>query len=563
MNVKTLLHFKRSEMTNPLANFRAGDIAVLYPYEPDAQADPTSHQLLRASVMAVDASGVTVRLRNMQVHTGHMERTRYWNIEHDLLDSSFKGLYQSVWRWMSAEPAKRQIILGLVPPPVPVLADFIPQVPELTVAQQAVFEEGIRASSLYLLWGPPGTGKTSMMLKNWVRYYWQHTPSRIALLAYTNRAVDEMCEALHDLGSHVRDQYIRIGSRAATGEAYRHRLLDQVIEPLKRRSQITQLLRDTRIYVGTVASLQGKSELFNLIGVDIAIIDEASQLLEPAVVGLMTRFQKTILIGDHMQLPAVAAQPVHLSQISTEAVWSHRLGLTDMSMSYFERLYRLYQQRGWYHGLGTLHEQGRMHADIMAFANQHMYQGILKTVDDSRQTESLSSVTGDTTSLLYTSRLVFIPSESTWAETYSKTNVEEGLHVLRTIAAWKKKLAEANLPWSIGVITPFRAQIAAIQHLAFLQGVDLSDITVDTVERYQGGARDIIIMSCAVNSGTLLSRIISLNADGIDRKLNVAVTRARQQFVLIGHEATLRKEPAYAAILDMSARMESTGFTVV
>ena len=82
----------------------------------------------------------------------------------------------------------------------------------------------------------------------------------------------------------------------------------------------------------------------------------------------------------------------------------------------------------------------------------------------------------------------------------------------------------------------------------------MSKVTIDTVERYQGGARDIIIMSSTVNSLRALLKITSVNADGVDRKLNVAVTRARQQFILIGSEAILQTEHAYGALIDMSKK---------
>lgn len=59
-------------------------------------------------------------------------------------------------------------------------------------------------------------------------------------------------------------------------------------------------------------------------------------------------------------------------------------------------------------------------------------------------------------------------------------------------------------------------------------------------------------MSCAVNSMRSLSKITSVNTDGVDRKLNVAVTRARQQFVLIGNQSILESEPAYRSLITMS-----------
>jgi len=548
---QTTIRFSRGKLTNPLANFRVGDIAVMYPCQEGEYVDPTRYQLHRANVVMIDAEEVAIRLYNSQIHTGQIEKYTYWNLEHDLLDSSFRSLYQSLWAFMSSSTQKRQVMLGLMPPPEEKKKANKPVPTDLTPIQAGIYNEGIDAGMLYLLWGPPGTGKTSMMLRSWVWYYFTQTSSRIVLLAYTNKAVDEICESLHALGHDYTEHYIRIGSRVATGELYRSRLLENVIQPMTKRAEIRKVLVDTRIFVATVSSLQGKSELFQIINFDVAIIDEASQLLEPAVVGLLTRFKKTILIGDHMQLPAVSVQPEKLSKIKPGQQWNERIGLTDMSMSYFERLYRLYQSKGWHHLIGILSEQGRMHSDIMQFANRFVYNGSLNVVDAERQGKILSDVIAGVSSPLINSRLIFIPSTTSLAETYLKTNQQEAGIVIKLIQFWSAQIQKNKLNWNIGVITPFRAQIAAISFLAHQQGVDLSKVTIDTVERYQGGARDIIIMSSTVNSRNALSRITSITADGIDRKLNVAVTRARQQFILIGSKEILETADSYRGLIGM------------
>ena len=206
----TTIKFLRSEKTNPLANFRAGDIVVMYPYEKGQLIDPTKYQLHRANVISVEAQFVVIRLRNMQIHTEQLEKIKHWNLEYDLLDSSFKALYQSIWLLMNADVLTRQIILGLIPPPRMNFGEKVVVPPGLSKDQENVYHEAINARSLYLLWGPPGTGKTSMMLKSWVWYYYTQTTSRIVLLAYTNKAVDEICEALHESGSEIGQHYIRI-----------------------------------------------------------------------------------------------------------------------------------------------------------------------------------------------------------------------------------------------------------------------------------------------------------------------------------------------------------------
>jgi superfamily I DNA and/or RNA helicase len=76
---------------------------------------------------------------------------------------------------------------------------------------------------------------------------------------------------------------------------------------------------------------------------------------------------------------------------------------------------------------------------------------------------------------------------------------------------------------------------------------------IDTVERYQGSQRDIIIYATTVSRPyelDLLSTLVRAD-DGtqVDRKLNVAVTRARLQFFLVGSRRLLMQSPLYAALI--------------
>ncbi|MCC7504270.1 MAG: DNA helicase, partial [Saprospiraceae bacterium] len=98
---------------------------------------------------------------------------------------------------------------------------------------------------------------------------------------------------------------------------------------------------------------------------------------------------------------------------------------------------------------------------------------------------------------------------------------------------------------SLGIITPWRAQIAQIRESLAAAGIDPDSVTVDTVERYQGGARDIILISCCANSPAQLSALVSLSGEGVDRKLNVALTRARQRLIVLGNEEVLNRDERY------------------
>src|SRR5699024_10565267 len=104
---------------------------------------------------------------------------------------------------------------------------------------------------------------------------------------------------------------------------------------------------------------------------------------------------------------------------------------------------------------------------------------------------------------------------------------------------------------NIGVITPYRAQIATIRHAIHQAGLPAEGLTVDTVERYQGGAKDIIIISYCVNAMSQIQLLReSMTSEGIDRKLNVALTRAREQVIFLANESLMREHPLYKALID-------------
>ena len=81
----------------------------------------------------------------------------------------------------------------------------------------------------------------------------------------------------------------------------------------------------------------------------------------------------------------------------------------------------------------------------------------------------------------------------------------------------------------------------------------MGEITVDTVERYQGSERDVIIYSFCVNNESQLQTLPNLTEeDGviIDRKLNVVLTRSRKRTIIIGNPDLLRMNPIYNRLLD-------------
>ena len=145
-------------------------------------------------------------------------------------------------------------------------------------------------------------------------------------------------------------------------------------------------------------------------------------------------------------------------------------------------------------------------------------------------------------------RVLFINTDRDTSNNFNKTNAHEARLIGDLVHAFENIYAKNNKkmhPLSIGVITPYRAQIAQIQAELQSRNFDVSKITIDTVERYQGGARDVILLSLCTNEASQLSSLVSLSEEGVDRKLNVALTRARRQLVVVGNAEILRGSPIY------------------
>ena len=552
-----LLRFERSTTTNPLANFRKGDIAVLYPWRKKATKTLNS-QLFKCTITDINSESVEVRLRSKQFNLTIFEEEEFWNIEHDLLDGGFIGMYRSLFQFIQFPDFKKDLLLGLKPPrqlrPEP-----LPRAAGLTEEQQDIYQKALQAQDYFLLWGPPGTGKTSMMLRQMVAYLINETDENILLMAYTNRAVDEICEAIERIDKYARNEYLRIGSWYSTDERFRDRLLDSQLKQIKSRAELKATIENHRIIVSTVSSISGKQELLAMKQFNRVIIDEASQILEPMLVGLLPLFERFILIGDHKQLPAVVTQPDQQTAVNDPGLQS--IGLKSLGDSLFERLYHRCRKEGWDWAYDQLSHQGRMHREIMSFPSQYFYDHQLNILPEGlkqsleQQLELQLNQPADATPLelqLCQQRMLFLPTASDDSSTANKTNHHEAALVGNLVSAFHRiyEANELNLSKdSIGIITPYRAQIAHIRQLLETRGINPDELTVDTVERYQGGARDVIIISLCTNSLSQLDSLVSLSGDGVDRKLNVALTRARKHLIILGNPEILGENEVYRELM--------------
>lgn len=511
-----------------LPNFRNGDVVVLYERN-NGTDNVTNKMVFKGNIESITDNELRIRLRAAQQNPLVFPENSRYAVEHDTMDTTFRSMYLGLSSFMDANPERRELLLGQRPPRFDMA--YEDRIARTTDDFERVALKAEAACDYFLLVGPPGTGKTSRALRRMVEHFYACPSTQVLLLAYTNRAVDEICRSLSAILPQV--DYIRVGSELSCDARFRKHLLENVLAECNNRREVNIRMADCRIYVGTVASIASKPELFKLKHFDVAIVDEATQILEPQLLGILcARFKdgrngigKFILIGDHKQLPAVVLQSNEQSEVHDEGL--RRIGLYNLKDSLFERLYRFHLQEEHCRAVDMLCRQGRMHPGVASFPNREFYAGKLEALGLPHQLENVDAP------------VRFIPSERDTESVSGKTNQNEARIVAQLAADvyhLYKETFEVNR--TLGVITPYRSQIALIRKEIQALGISaLNEISVDTVERYQGSERDVIIYSFCVNylyQLKFLPNLTEENGVWIDRKLNVALTRARRQLYITG-----------------------------
>lgn len=550
--------FRRNESAD-FVNFREGEICILYPHQSDEDS-VLNNQILKGTVVEISSHHVLLRFRYKQRNLRFFARYKYWAIEHDKLDHSYNAMFRSLFKFLSVSQEKKELLLGMRQPESNIKLEDANNLSK-DEKKKSIIDKALGAKDYFLIVGPPGTGKTSIFARQLIEQLHNDPDTNILVMAYTNRAVDELCAAICSVFENEGDKcdkYIRVGSELSCGDAYRSQLLQNIAYTATNRKELADKIKDTRIFVGTLASINGKPELFGLKKFDVAIIDEASQILEPQIIGLLPQFDKFIMIGDHKQLSTITLQDEQKSKVEDELL--NHIGLYDCRESLFERLYSICQSQGWSQAYDTLTYHGRMHHEIASFVNTYFYDDLLQVATD-RQLVPLDYVKLDKDnrfhSLIASTRFAFIPVRDVDNSNLSdKVNEAEAEQVVALTKALLELYAINNKSFdphkTLGIITPYRNQIALIKHKLEMSEIPaLREIMVDTVERYQGSQRDVIMFSCCFNKVYQLRYFSNLNREGtVDRKLNVALTRAREQLFLIGNDYILQQNPIYRNLLN-------------
>lgn len=550
---------------NDMSNFRTGDIVILYPYKKGTEPDARSTMVFRCTIKSIDIDKITLSLRFAQTDNRVFIRNEHsmWAIEHDLMDSSFTSLYKGMHAFLSAPKDRRDLILTQREPKTDQNVTLKGNYGNFNNLVLKVKQ----AQELFLIIGPPGTGKTSFGMLYTVKEELMEPNSSILIMSYTNRAVDEICSKLQNEGI----SFIRVGGELSCNEKYKNCLISSKVQNCKNKVEFREIITQSRVFVGTTTAINSHLSLLQLKQFTLAVIDEASQILEPHVIGIFSAHnngvpavKKIVMIGDHKQLPAVVQQEETISVV--QDVLLNNISLKDCRLSLFERLLNRYGDEN-KKVVHMLNEQGRMHHDIAIFPNVTFYDNKLKEVSSEHQQKTLlKKCKGNNgiEDLLTTRRIVFISVKAPKKTPSDKVNQNEADIIAATVfKIYELEKDNFDVNETVGVIVPYRNQIATVRNTIDKRGPNiLHNITIDTVERFQGSQRNYIIYGFTVQKYYQL-RFLTGNVfedskgNIIDRKLNVAMTRAKEHLIMVGNSEILANNFTYFKLMEFVKSKQS------
>lgn len=532
-----IVNFLRQE-TDTVSNLREGDIVLLY----NEKLAINKQQLLRGTIMKLTDSHIIVKTRSNIKNDGQFDTYTQWSIEPDLMESSLYSSLSSIYAFISADRRKRQVLLGRQAP-----AKFEADTSSLLSWREDVISsltQMVKAGDYYLVQGPPGTGKTSCLLMNYLQYILNETDKKLVILSYTNRAVEEICQHLN----LQQIAYYRFGKNAgqttvpaAEGMADKAAAspdassslaigkVDSHLLPSAHQYQLPMLpaIAENRVFVSTVHSFGAISaDLLHHVHLDEMLVDEASQIMEHNILGWMARLPKSILIGDQNQLPPVILQ----QNISNTG------SVFEQFISYVDNFDEIAIS-----SMLTLHY--RMHQSIAGMVGANYHNRLLAGKE--RQ-----FIRGPWFQPLDSYLQILLEHRVIWVDTLSAGQSKVDQFQAAWIANFVHKLSAclhpATATETVGIISPFRAQVQCIRSQL---GERFQDVTVDTVERFQGSEKECIIISYPIRYVYELGMVQSLNASGLlDRKLNVALSRAKEQLIILGNSHVLIQSPHFRSV---------------
>lgn len=517
-------------------NFRDNDIVLLYPQQNSIY--PLNSQLIKATIRSIDEKQLKLELKNKLFKSKDFAKESLWCIEPDYMDFNTYSNIASLTTFLSSDVETKELLFGLKKPETENFNYTYDN--ELDEHQNKIVQSALQAKNYYLIQGPPGTGKTSTILTKIIQNLFTQSNKRIFIVAFTNRAVNEICQKL----SIKNIPYLHISSAVSSD------IINNIYNIAANKNTVIDIQREFlkhKIFVSTVSSFKSSYKKFSISSTDILVVDEASQLLEAELLGILSQFKKFILIGDQNQLPTVTVQKDKTCVVENKLL--KQIGITDFRISTFERLYENAKRKNWTHCFNMLTTQYRMN-DLICSLIQPFYQYQLKSnsqIQKQKHPNYSSNPKNELQKILNTHRLIFIPSK---LSNSSRSNDHEAEIVKKLILAYYEMIGDKFDNSTIGVITPWRAQISNIK--SRINSLKIKDlVTVDTIERFQGSEKKIIIISTCIKTTNQIKNIQNLNSTNtIDRKLNVALSRAQEQLIILGNKELLLKNKFYNYLIN-------------
>ncbi|WP_221349265.1 caspase, EACC1-associated type [Streptomyces beigongshangae] len=319
-------------------------------------------------------------------------------------------------------------------------------------------------------------------------------------------------------------------------------LMNQRLQALRRRAGYQRSQKNLMTHIKgwavsthSVRQLELTPKLFDLV-----VIDEASQCSIPSVLPLLFRARRALIIGDPMQLghiPGVSPQQERQAR--------RRAGLSAAQLEHHRLTYHVHSSyhAAEQHGEGTLFldEHYRCHPRIADVVNGHCYGGRLRVLTDVRRQVPAHDPVGATDPAPVLG-WVDVPSGSSarGGDGRSWRNAAEAETVRHVVDGL---LAEIEPDATVGVVTPFRAQKEALARM----WRDDDRVRVGTVHTFQGGQRDVMVLSpvAAPNTPPRTTHWVASQVN----LWNVAVTRAKSQLITVGGLSFWQEQSGLPALL--------------
>ncbi|XP_071557850.1 putative helicase MOV-10 [Temnothorax nylanderi] len=393
----------------------------------------------------------------------------------------------------------------------------------------------------YIIFGPPGTGKTATLVETICQIVRQFPTKNILVCTSSNAAADEITKRLikyiptnliHRMYAPSREwSTVKNEIQSCANFVQESTLFLSKELLLRKKIIITTLVSSVRLI-----DVNFRENHFSYI-----IIDEASQAVEPEMLIplAITNKESDEKTRFHAQI-VIAGDPYQLGPVVCSKRIEHLLG-----KSMLERLmddcdpYK--KQDGKYNPnyITKLVQNFRSHENILHVSNKQFYCGDLKICGgaDIRMALNWSQLPNKNFPMIFQEVL----GTETRSANRSVCNTAEVLAVLMYVSILiKAKFGKHVItPKDIGIVTPFKQQQLDITH--HLEAMKLKGITVGTVETFQGQERNVMILS------TVRSKVFEHNDKehigflSNPKRFNVALTRAKALMIIIGNPNILCK----------------------